>query len=105
MQPRGRNYKPHPPHGPSKHARKPVIDRFSIDSCVCGYHVYKKIYGILLYVTTEFGNIHDQYAVIVFTPAETTVGHVPRNISAVCPLIFKTKMDWDIHYFRKNLLY
>ena len=63
-------------------------EMFSVDSCVCGYHVYKNIWpatiGETLRCQPEPGNIHDPYCVAVVTANNTTVGHVPRSISAVC---------------------
>ena len=57
------------------------------DSCIHGYHVYKDIWtaspGEILACQNEFGNILDPYAVAVVTSSNTTVGHVPRVISAV----------------------
>ena len=61
---------------------------FSVDSCVRGYHVYKSIWpapiGETLRCQPEARNIHDPYCVAVATAKNTTVGHVPRSISAVC---------------------
>ena len=64
------------------------MSSFTIDSCIRGYHVYKEVwnatFGEILICQTEFGNFHDPYAVAVLTSNDTIVGHVPRNISAVC---------------------
>ncbi len=61
---------------------------FTIDSCIRGYHIYKAVWnasiGEILIFQTEFGNLHDPYAVAVLTANDTIVGHVPRNISAAC---------------------
>jgi hypothetical protein len=63
------------------------------NSCVRGHHVYKDLWtpvvGEGLICRAEFGNVHDPYAIAVqklsleLTSA-ITVGHVPRNFSAVC---------------------
>lgn len=37
----------------------------------------------------EFGNIHDPYAVAVVNLNDTTVGHLPRNISALCHIFLR----------------
>ena len=64
--------------------------QFVYDSCITGYHVFKKIWnptlGQELVCEPEFGNIHDAYAVAIRYRASTgdleTVAHVPRIISA-----------------------
>ncbi len=62
--------------------------RFAVDSCIRGYHIFKNIWpapiGEVLQCQPELGNIHDPYCVAVVTVNNTTVGHVPRAISAVC---------------------
>ena len=47
--------------------------------------------GEILTCKEEPGNIHDLYAVAVRQPGDyhTTVGHVPRSISAVCCFFLK----------------
>ena len=45
------------------------VERFSIDSAVRGFHVYK--------------HLHDPYAVSVVREDNVMVGHVPRTISAL----------------------
>ena len=68
--------------------RESTSRRFTIDSCVRGYHIYKTIWpapiGEVLQCQPESGNIHDPYCVAVVTSRNVTVGHVPRTISAVC---------------------
>ncbi len=50
-----------------------------LDSCIRGYN---------LVCEPGFGNVHDPYAVAVCRASHgsslATVGHVPRNISALC---------------------
>ena len=62
--------------------------RFTVDSCIRGYHIYKTIWpapiGEVLQCQPESGNIHDPYCVAVVTAQNITVGHVPRTVSAVC---------------------
>ena len=45
------------------------VERFSIDSAVRGFHVYKDLWnpeiGEVLLCEQEFGNLHDPYAVSV----------------------------------------
>ena len=69
------------------------VQRFTIDSCIRGYHVYKDIWnpvlGEVLTCRADIGNVHDPYAVVTLTAANTTVGHVPRNISTVCHLFLR----------------
>ena len=64
------------------------MERFSIDSAVRGFHVYKDIWnpeiGEVLLCEQEFGNLHDPYAVPVVREDNVVVGHVPRTISALC---------------------
>lgn len=38
---------------------------------------------IILICQTEFGNLHNPYAVAILTTNDTIVGHVPRNISNI----------------------
>ena len=62
-------------------------DSYTVRSTVRGYHVYKHIWnatvGQCLHCQQEVGNPHDPYAVAVLETG-VTVGHVPREISAVC---------------------
>lgn len=61
-----------------------------IDSCIRGYHVYMATWtptlGENLVCELELGNVHeDPYAVAVCRSSDhTTVGHISRNISAIC---------------------
>ena len=59
-------------------------------SNVRGYHVYKDIWFAtnrdILICRKEASNIHDPYRVAVVDQCQVTVGHVPREISAVCSL-------------------
>ena len=62
---------------------------FSVDSVIRGHHIYKDIWtpnlGEILPCKVEPGNVHDPYAVAVERDQDdTTIGHVPRSISAVC---------------------
>ena len=64
------------------------MERFSIDSTVRGFHVYKDIWnpeiGKVLMCEQEFGNLHGPYVVSVVCEDNVIVGHVPRTISALC---------------------
>jgi len=64
------------------------MERFSIDSAVRGFHVYKDIrnpeIGEVLICKQEFKNLHDPYAVSAVHEDNIMVGHVPRTISALC---------------------
>ena len=64
------------------------LERFSIDSAVRGFHVYKDIWnseiGKVLICEQEFGNLHDPYAVSVVREDNITIGHVPQTISVLC---------------------
>jgi len=64
------------------------MERFSIDSAVQGFHVYKDIWnpeiGEVLICEQEFGNLHNPYAISVVCEDNVMVGHVPRTISALC---------------------
>ena len=59
-------------------------------SKVRGYHIYKDIWeapiGEVLTCRKEEGNVHDPYFVAVIDQHEVTIGHVPREISAICSL-------------------
>ena len=61
---------------------------FSMDSVICGHHVYRHIWssvvGEELECRIETGNVHDLYAVSVIKSGSSgndVVGHIPRNIS------------------------
>lgn len=62
------------------------MERFSIESCLRGYHVYKDIrvasVGEELPCQCENGNPADPFAVAV-VKSGVNVGHVPRRISSV----------------------
>ena len=64
------------------------VERFSIDSAVRGFHVYKDIWNPeideVLLCEQEFGNLHDPYTVSVVREDNVMVGYVPRTISALC---------------------
>ena len=63
-----------------------------VESMVRGYHVYKDVWsaavGQRLPCKQERGNPHDPYAIAV-TEGSVIVGHVPREISAVCSLFLQ----------------
>lgn len=63
---------------------------FIIQSKIRGYHIYKQIWeasvGERLRCKKEENNAHDPYCVGVIDRSDKTVGHVPREISAVCSL-------------------
>lgn len=65
-----------------------MVEYAVFDSCIRGYHVYKNIWtpslGETLICELEFGNVHDPYAVAVKKASAGTIGHIPRNISALC---------------------
>ena len=62
---------------------------FTIESCVCGYHIYQDIWNSCaeetLSCTREGGNANDIFTVAVQKDGEA-VGHVPRHISCICNL-------------------
>ena len=65
-----------------------------IESCIRGYHVYmaswSPILGESLVCELEFSIVHDPYAVAVCRSSDhTTVGHIQRNISAICYFFIK----------------
>ena len=70
------------------------VERFSIDSAVRGFHVYKDIWnpeiGEVLLCEQEFGNLHDPYAVSVVREDNVMVGHVPRRL---CVTFFYEEME------------
>ena len=58
-----------------------------VESCIRGHHVSKDFWDLvinkeLVYVQ-ENENPHDPYAVAM-KKGDLVVGHIPRNISAVC---------------------
>ena len=62
---------------------------YVVESCICGHHVSKDCWMLaineVLACAQENENPHDPYAVAV-KKGSLVVGHVPRNISAVCSL-------------------
>lgn len=64
----------------------------AVDSCIRGHHVFKNIWTPTmdeqLSCKREIGNDKDRYAVAVLRDS-TTVGHVPRKISAACALFLQ----------------
>ena len=66
--------------------------RYTVESMVHGYHVYRDIWeaavGETLPCQREAGNPYDTYAVSVME-GDTIVGHLPRSISAVCTLFLR----------------
>ena len=73
--------------------RLQAMERFSLNSCVRGHHVYKNVWtpqiGETLLCQPEFGNVMDPYAVAIVTGDEVIIGHVPRKISAMCHLFLR----------------
>ena len=69
-----------------------TMERFSVESCVRGYHVYKDIWiacvGEELPCQRENGNPTDPFAVAV-VKSGLTVGHILRKISSVCSLFLR----------------
>ena len=69
--------------------------RFSIESCVRGFHIYKDVWNPLLQeilsYSREPGNVHDPYAVAVKTGSSVIVGHVPRTISTLCSIFISQR--------------
>ena len=63
-----------------------------LESCVCGYHVYKNIWsptvGQEYNCEREEDNTEDSYAVAIISGGNT-VGHVPRSISAAYSLFLQ----------------
>ena len=62
---------------------------FILDSCVCGYYVYKDLWnatpGETLTCIRERGNRNDVFEVAVQSDGNI-VGHIPRQISCICML-------------------
>lgn len=60
-----------------------VMDKFTVESVVRGYHIYKTIWtpyiGEKLPLEAEDNNLHDRHAVAVIRNG-TVVGHMPRNL-------------------------
>ena len=70
------------------------MERYTVKSCVRGYHVYKDIWeasiGEELICVRETSNPKDPFAVAV-VKNEMIVGHIPKKISSVCSLFLKRK--------------
>ena len=71
------------------------METYEVESCIRGYHIYKDIWtstvGEHLDCVREINNPEDPYAVAVIKASEnTTVGHLPRKISAACTLFLRT---------------
>ena len=68
------------------------MERYRVESCVRGYHVYKDIWeasiGEELPCKRENGNRADPFAVAA-VKNRVTVGHIPRKISSVCSLFLR----------------
>ena len=68
------------------------MERFSIDSCVRGYHVYNDIWEASvdeeLPCQCEDGNSADPCAVAI-KRSGVVVGHIPRRMSSVCSLFLR----------------
>ena len=66
----------------------------SVEAMIRGYHVYKDIWTAVineqLRCQREPYNTADPFAVAVVKD-DTTVGHVPRKISAICSLFLRKK--------------
>ena len=64
-----------------------VLDIFTCESCVRGFHEYQLIWkpklGELLNTELDTLNIHDQFAISV-KQDHLIVGHIPREISKFC---------------------
>ena len=78
------------------------MERFSVEPCNRGYHVYKDIWeasiGEHLLYHRENGNCADPFAVGV-VKNQVTVGHIPRKISSVYSLFFMQKwQDKHLHH-------
>ena len=62
------------------------------NSCVCGYHIYKDVWDVVieeeLQCKRELDNVSDIYAVAVKKDG-TIIGHLPWNISRACLLFFR----------------
>ena len=70
------------------------MEKYSIDSCVRGYHVYREIWkasvGEQLPCERELqgGNSANPFAVAI-KRSGSVVGHIPGKISSVCPLFLR----------------
>ena len=64
-----------------------------VESCICGYHVYKEmwiaVFGEELYAERELGNVVDRYVIAVKKDSGETVGHLPKKISRMCSMFIQ----------------
>ena len=64
------------------------MEEFEKASCIRGFYVYQDnwtpILGERLVCKNEPDNPRDQYAVAVYKSGNEIVGHLPRNIPAIC---------------------
>ena len=69
-------------------------ENFAIELCIRGYLVYRAVwhahFGDLLACETEFGNIHNPYAVVVVSNG-TIMGHFPRNYICHFQFVYKRR--------------
>ena len=79
----------------------------AMDSCIRGHRVFKNIWtpamGKQLPCRREIGNNKDWYTVAILRDC-TTVGHVPRKISAACALFLQREGSIHCVVTRKLLL-
>lgn len=80
---------------------KMALYSFTVESMIRGYHEYNCIWENpsvedYLLCEREIGNPHDTHAVAIkgsvagdTTGAVTTVGHIPRKISAICSIFIR----------------
>ena len=64
------------------------MEEFEKASCIRGFYVYQDnwtpILGERLICKNEPDNPRDRYAVAVYKAGDEIVGHLPRNIPAIC---------------------
>ena len=72
--------------------RVTAIEKFFERNCICGYHVYKKVWAVtvgeVLMCEREPKNSSDQYAVAVKNKG-TIIEHLPRKLLRVCSLLLR----------------
>ena len=80
---------------------KMALYSFTVESMIHGYHEYNRIWENpsaedYHLCEQEIGNPHDTHAVAIkgsiggdITGAVTTVGHIPRKISAICSIFIR----------------
>ena len=71
------------------------METYKLESCIRGYHIYKDIWtstvGEHLDCIREIDNPEDPYTVAVVKAFEnTTIGQLPRKISAAYTLFLRT---------------